>query len=89
MFISEQIVPILHDASHLDHLHWICYFIITGELKLFEQVKFSRHVCGVRLMDTKLNFSPHHCIQTSPGVYPASYPMGTRVSFLGGKVAEA
>jgi hypothetical protein len=31
------------------------------------------------------NFSPLHCIQTSSGAHPASYPMGTRGSFLGGK----
>jgi len=31
----------------------------------------------------------HHCIQTGSGAHPASYPMGTRGSFLGGKVARA
>jgi hypothetical protein len=32
------------------------------------------------------NFSLHHCIQNGSGVHPASYPMGTTGSFLGGKV---
>jgi hypothetical protein len=35
------------------------------------------------------NFSPHHRVQNSSGAYPASYLMGTRVSFPGGKAAEA
>jgi hypothetical protein len=35
------------------------------------------------------NFSLHHRVQKSSGAYPASYPMGTRVSFPGGKVARA
>jgi hypothetical protein len=33
------------------------------------------------------NFSPHHRVQTSSGAHPASYPMGTRGSFPGGKAA--
>jgi hypothetical protein len=31
------------------------------------------------------NFSLHHCVQNGSGVHPASYPMGTRVSFPEGK----
>jgi len=34
-----------------------------------------------------LGISLHHCIQTSSRVHPASYPMGTKGSFPGGKVA--
>jgi hypothetical protein len=30
-----------------------------------------------------------HVVQTGFGVHPTSYPMGTRVSVLGGKVAGA
>jgi hypothetical protein len=33
------------------------------------------------------NSSLHHRIQKSSGAHPASHPMGTRVSFPGGKVA--
>jgi hypothetical protein len=33
------------------------------------------------------NFSLHHRVQNGPGVHPASYPMGTRGSFPGGKAA--
>jgi hypothetical protein len=35
------------------------------------------------------NFSLHHVVQNGPGAHPASYPMGSRGSFPGGKVAGA
>jgi hypothetical protein len=35
------------------------------------------------------NFSLHHHVQNGSGAQPASYPMGTRGSYLGGKVARA
>jgi len=35
------------------------------------------------------NFSLHHHIQNGSGAHPASYPIGTRVSFAGGKPAGA
>jgi hypothetical protein len=35
------------------------------------------------------NFSLHHRVQNGCGAHPASYPMGTRGSFLGGKAAGA
>jgi hypothetical protein len=33
------------------------------------------------------NFSFHHRVQNGSGAHPASYPMGTRGSFPGGKAA--
>jgi hypothetical protein len=35
------------------------------------------------------NFSLHHRVQNGSGAHPASYPMGTRSSFPGGKAAGA
>jgi hypothetical protein len=35
------------------------------------------------------NFSLHHRVQNGSGAHPASYPMGTRGSFTGGKAAGA
>jgi hypothetical protein len=35
------------------------------------------------------NFSLHHCVQNSSRAHPASYPVGTRGSFPGGKAAGA
>jgi hypothetical protein len=34
-------------------------------------------------------FSLHHRVQNGSGTHPDSYPMGTRVSFPGGKAAGA
>jgi hypothetical protein len=44
---------------------------------------------GVRVPVEAGNFPLHHRIQTGSGAHPASYPMGTRGSFLGGKAAGA
>jgi hypothetical protein len=35
------------------------------------------------------NFSLHHRVQNGSGAHSASYPMGTRGSFPGGKAARA
>jgi hypothetical protein len=35
------------------------------------------------------NFSLHHRVQNGSGAHPASYPMGTRVSFPGDKATGA
>jgi hypothetical protein len=35
------------------------------------------------------NFSLHHRVQNGSGAHPASSPIGTRGSFLGGKAAVA
>jgi hypothetical protein len=43
----------------------------------------------VRLSVGAGNFSLHHRIQNGSGAHPASFPMGTRGSFLGGKAAGA
>jgi hypothetical protein len=43
----------------------------------------------VRIPAGAANVSLRHRVQTGSGAYPASYPMGTRGSFRGGKEAEA
>jgi hypothetical protein len=43
----------------------------------------------VRFLVGAGNFSLHHCVQNGSGAHPASYPVGTRGSFSGGKVAGA
>jgi hypothetical protein len=35
------------------------------------------------------NFSLHHRVKNGSGAHPASYPIGTRGSFPGGKAAAA
>jgi hypothetical protein len=43
----------------------------------------------VRILEGAGNFSLHHRVQNGSGAHPASYPMDTEGSFLGGKVAVA
>jgi hypothetical protein len=43
---------------------------------------------GVRFPAGDGNFSLSHHVQDGSGAHPASYPMGTRGSFPGGKVAR-
>jgi hypothetical protein len=45
--------------------------------------------CRVRFPAGAGNFSLHHSVQNGSGAYPASYPMGIRGSFPGGKAAGA
>jgi hypothetical protein len=44
---------------------------------------------GVRFPAGAGNFSLNHRVQNGSGAHPASCPMDTRGSFLGGKVAGA
>jgi hypothetical protein len=44
---------------------------------------------GVRFPAGTGNFSLHHRVQNASGAHPASYPMGMRGSFPGGKAAGA
>jgi hypothetical protein len=43
----------------------------------------------VRFQKGAGNFSFHHRVRNGSGAHPASYPMGTRGSLPGGKVAGA
>jgi hypothetical protein len=43
----------------------------------------------VRFPEGGGNFSLHHRVQNGSGAHPASYPTGTRGSFLGAKAAGA
>jgi hypothetical protein len=43
----------------------------------------------VRFQAGARSFSLHHRVQNGSGAHPASYPMGTRGSFPGGKAAGA
>jgi hypothetical protein len=44
---------------------------------------------GVQVLARVWYFSLHHRVQTGSRAHPASYPMGVRGSFSGGKAAEA
>jgi len=44
---------------------------------------------GIQIPVGAGNFSPYHRVQTGSGAHPASYTIGTRGSFPGGKAAGA
>jgi hypothetical protein len=52
-------------------------------------LKFCDRGSRVRLPAGAGNFSLHHRVQNGSGAHPASYPMGPRGSFPGGKAAGA
>jgi hypothetical protein len=43
---------------------------------------------GVRVPVKAGNFSLHHRVQNGSGAHPASYPLGSRDPFPGGKAAD-
>jgi hypothetical protein len=51
-------------------------------------IEYRQNESGLILGRVK-NFSLHHRIQTGSGAHPASYPMGTKGSFPGGKAVGA
>jgi hypothetical protein len=61
------------DGSYITH--YTCNFTITRS--------------RVRFLAGTGNFSLHRRVQNGSGAHPDSYPMGTRGSFPGGKVAGA
>jgi hypothetical protein len=77
----------------------ICQQIITACIKSFRSRDSSVSIAlgyrwddrdsGVRFLVGAENFSLHYHVQNGSGAHPASYPMGTRGSFLGGKAAGA
>jgi hypothetical protein len=52
-------------------------------------LKLALGICRVRFPARTGKFSLHHRVQSGPGAHPASYPVGTRGSLPGGKVAGA
>jgi hypothetical protein len=49
----------------------------------------SRATMYTDIIEAAGNFSLHHRVQNGSGAHPASYPMGTRGFFPGGKAAGA
>jgi len=61
------------------------YIYIIKILLLFSKLVYNRPL----IPNKDRNFSLFHCIQTSSGAYPTSYPVGAGVSFPRDKVAGA
>jgi hypothetical protein len=68
-------------------------FIVLNRLSDFllfcSSVRLEDRGSRVRFPAKAGNFSLHHCVQNGSGAHPASYPMGTRGSFLGVKAARS
>jgi hypothetical protein len=79
----------------------VCYRLVSNIVKYNALIRHSRDSsvgialgygldyrgCRVRFLTGAGNFSLHHRVQNGSGAHPASYPMGTRGSFLGDKAA--
>jgi hypothetical protein len=74
-----------------------CLVKVQGQLYLYLFINYegTRHfilmawTIGVRFPAGAGNFSLNHRVQNGSGAHPASYPMGTRGSFPGGKAVGA
>jgi hypothetical protein len=62
---------------------------VTGSCEHGYKIKSSERGSGVRFPAGAGNFSLHRRVQNGSGDHPASYPVGTRGSFPGGKAAGA
>jgi hypothetical protein len=62
-------------------LFFNCIIILTG-------YRLDNWMIRVRFLMGSGNFSLQHDVQTSSGAHPASYSIGTRGSFPGGKMAR-
>jgi hypothetical protein len=71
---------------------WSTYFVLyvtTLSVGTALDYRLDNRGSRVRFQAGAGNFSLHHPVHTGSGATPASYPMGTRDSFLGGKAAGA
>jgi hypothetical protein len=75
------------------HVYTICYVTVVYTLGSSVGIATGHGLddrgTEVRLPAGVGNFSLLHCVQTDSGAHPAFYPMGTGVSFHGGKAAGA
>jgi hypothetical protein len=67
--------------SRLTVNYWYCTVGIALGYGLDDRGSRVRFLAGAG------NFSLHHCLQNGSGAHPASYLIGTRGSFPGGKAA--
>jgi hypothetical protein len=77
MFVTVEHFLILHVGSH------------DSSVSIVPGYRLNDRCSRVQFPVGAGNFSLHHCVQNGSGAQPASYPMGTRGSFLGGKAARA
>jgi hypothetical protein len=85
IFWIKQVEKITLNQSESKFLDVIISYSVSIELVYELDDRGSR----VRFPAGAGNFSLHHRVQNGSGAHPASYPMGRRGSFRGGKEAGA
>jgi hypothetical protein len=73
----------LSESQHLFHTYLLSFLSSSVGIVL----GYGLDVWGSRVGAG--NFSLHHRVQNGSGAHPASYPVGTRSSFSGGKASRA
>jgi hypothetical protein len=84
-------------TSHASNTHIYNASLVTYIIYFHEEIRSQDSsvvyrwttgwMMGVRVPVGTGNFSLHHRVQTGCGSHPASYPVGNRGSFLGGKAS--
>jgi hypothetical protein len=75
--------------EHLGRKDEIIVYIMSQKSSNRSQRWATSWMIGGSSSDRGWEFFLHHRVQTGSGAHPASYPMGTRGSFPGGKAAGA
>jgi hypothetical protein len=68
---------------------FLCYFFSVSRAVIALGYELDDWGSRVRFSTRAGNFSLHHRVQNGSGAHPASYPIGSRGSFPGGKAAGA
>jgi hypothetical protein len=89
-FTSLQFTPLPFNLFYFNSLYFTLHYRSRdSSVALALGYGLDDRGSRVRFQARAGNFSLHHRIQNGSGAHPASYPMGTRGSFSGCKVAEA
>jgi hypothetical protein len=80
---------ILYISNYVRTLMTFCFVLKSGDSSVGIALDYGLDDRGsrVRFPAGAGNFSLHHRVQNCSGAHPASYPMGTRGCFPGGKAA--
>jgi hypothetical protein len=75
---------LLHDDSKTKRFALKYFKSRDSSVGIVTDYGLNDQMIGVRILAGAGNFSPRHRVQTASGAHPASYPMRTMDSFLGG-----
>jgi hypothetical protein len=89
-----KVTSIILNQDHFQYNSKTCK--LNGDTRMESQVSNVTAETFLQCLDSRVqflagagNFSIHHRVQSGSGDHPASYPLGTRGSFPGGKAAVA